>query len=169
MTGILSRLSPPDGSRPRERRLGRGPGSGVGKVAARGMKGQKSRKGGNIGKLHFQGGQTPMQRRLPKRGFNVPFPVRTAIVNVGALERFEAGSRVDEDVLRRARLVRGDVDRIKFLGEGDVSKPLTVSGHRFSSQAAAKIQAAGGEVLVLPAKGEGSVASENAEGATQSG
>lgn len=153
MTGILSRLAPPEGSRPRERRLGRGPGSGVGKVAARGMKGQKSRKSGNIGKLHFQGGQTPMQRRLPKRGFNVPFPVRTAIVNVGALDRFEAGSKIDEDSLRQARLVRGAVDRIKFLGEGELSKALKVEGHCFSASAVSKIEAAGGEVQVRAGKG----------------
>lgn len=148
MTGILSRLAPPEGARPRERRLGRGPGSGVGKVAARGMKGQKSRKPGNIGKLHFQGGQTPLQRRLPKRGFRVPFPVRTGIVSLGALERFDAGTEVDEALLRSAGVLKGVSDRVKVLSNGELTKALTVTADAFSAQAAARIVAAGGQALV---------------------
>ena len=98
----------------------------------------------NIGKLHFQGGQTPMQRRLPKRGFNNPFPIVTVVVNVGDLESFEAGSTVDEVVLRKARIVQGAVDRIKVLGDGALTKKLTVSAHKFSKSARAKLEAAGG-------------------------
>ncbi len=147
MSAVLSRLAPPEGARPKERRLGRGPGSGVGKVAARGMKGQKSRKGGNIGKLHFQGGQTPIQRRLPKRGFRVPFPTKTATVNLGSLERFEAGAEIGEQELRAARLVQGSVDLIKILGSGELTKALTVVADAFSQSAKDKIEAAGGKAV----------------------
>ncbi len=100
MSGVLSRLSPPAGSKKVAKRLGRGTGSGVGKTAGRGQKGQKARSTGNIGKKHFQGGQTPIQRRLPKRGFRNPFAVEVAIVNVGALDLFAAGTKVDEALLQ---------------------------------------------------------------------
>ncbi len=149
MSDVLSRLAPPAGARKAPRRVGRGPGSSQGKTCGRGMKGQKARKGGNIEKLHFQGGQTPIQRRLPKRGFNVPFPVTTVAINVGDLERFAAG-KVDEQSLREARLVQGRDVRIKVLGEGDVTKKLTVSAHAFSASAKEKIEKAGGSVVVLP-------------------
>jgi large subunit ribosomal protein L15 len=149
VSDVLSRLAPPDGSRQYEKRLGRGIGSGLGKTCGRGMKGQKARQPGNINKLHFQGGQTPIQRRLPKRGFNVPFPVHTVAINVGDLERFAAGT-VDEQALRDARLVQGRDVRIKVLGEGDVTKKLTVSAHAFSASAKEKIEKAGGSVVVLP-------------------
>ena len=147
MSDVLSRLAPPAGARPKERRLGRGPGSGVGKVAARGMKGQKSRKSGNIGKAHFQGGQTPIQRRLPKRGFRVPFPTKTVALNLAVLDRFDAGTQVDEQVLREARLVQGNADRIKILGEGELTKALTVVADAFSKSAREKIEAAGGKAV----------------------
>lgn len=150
MTDILSRISPPEGSVQREKRLGRGPGSRLGKTAGRGQKGQKARQPGNIHKLHFQGGQTPMQRRLPKRGFNVPFPVETVAINVAALERFDAGSTVDEAALRKARLVQGRGVRIKILGDGELTKKLHVSAHSFSKSAAEKIEKAGGKANVLP-------------------
>ena len=150
MTSTLSRLSCPSGSRHAEKRVGRGPGSRVGKTSGRGQKGQKARNGGNIGKLHFEGGQTPMQRRLPKRGFNVPFPVITVAVNVSDLERFEAGSEVDEKALRGARIVQGAVNRIKVLGDGELKKKLTVSAHKFSKSAREKIEKAGGKVVELP-------------------
>ena len=108
MADILSKLAAPEGSNTKERRIGRGVGSGLGKTSGRGQKGQKARSKGNINKLHFQGGQTPMQRRLPKRGFRNPFPTETAIVSVAELEdRFENGANVDEQALRTARLVRG--------------------------------------------------------------
>lgn len=150
MSSILSRLTHPEGARQYEKRLGRGIGSGLGKTCGRGMKGQKARQPGNINKLHFQGGQTPIQRRLPKRGFNVPFPVTTVGVNVGDLERFDAG-KVDEQAFRDARLVQGRGVRIKVLGEGDVTKKLTVSAHAFSASAKEKIEKAGGSVVILPA------------------
>ena len=163
MSDLLSRLAPPDGARQYEKRLGRGIGSGLGKTCGRGMKGQKARQPGNINKLHFQGGQTPIQRRLPKRGFNVPFPVSTVAVNVGDLERFAAGT-VDEKALRDARLVQGRNVRIKLLGEGEVTKKLTVSAHAFSASAKEKIEKAGGSVVVLAsrhgAEAEGSEASD---------
>ena len=146
---ILSELKAPEGARHKERRLGRGPGSGVGKMCGRGFKGQKARQPGNLGKLNFQGGQTPIQRRLPKRGFRNPFPSKTVALNVSVLERFDAKSEVGELQLRDARLVQGRADKIKFLGDGDISKPLTVSAHEFSQSARLKIEAAGGTVVVL--------------------
>ena len=149
MSTALSRLTLPAGARHSERRLGRGCGSRVGKTSGRGMKGQKARKGGNIGKLAFEGGQTPLQRRLPKRGFNVPFATVTVAINVADLERFDAGTEVDEVALRGARLVQGKIDRIKILGHGDLTKKLTVSAHKFSGSAREKISAAGGKVVEL--------------------
>ena len=151
MADILSRLSPPKGAVTSERRIGRGVGSGLGKTAGRGQKGQKARSKGNINKLHFQGGQTPMQRRLPKRGFRNPFPTDTQALNVGELERFAAGTKVDEKALREARLVRGAATRIKILGDGELTKKLTVSAHAFSKTALAKIEKAGGQAVVLAA------------------
>jgi large subunit ribosomal protein L15 len=122
----------------------------VGKTCGRGQKGQKARQPGNIHKLHFQGGQTPMQRRLPKRGFRVPFPVKSAAINVAELERFDAGTEVTEELLRERRLVQGrDVARIKILGEGELTKKLTVHAHRFSKSAQEKIEKAGGKVVVI--------------------
>jgi len=153
MSSLLSRLTPPEGARHNEKRLGRGVGSGLGKTCGRGTKGQKARKGGNIGKLHFQGGQTPMQRRLPKRGFRVPFPVRTVALNVADLERFDAGSTVDEQALRGARLVQGRDVFVKILGDGELKKKLTVSAHGFSESAKQKIEKAGGKVVVVAAPG----------------
>jgi len=150
MSTILARLTPPAGSVRTAKRLGRGVGSGLGKTCGKGTKGQKKRHGGNFGKLHFQGGQTPIQRRLPKRGFNVPFPVNTVTVNVGDLARFKAGDAVDEQALRTARLVQGRRVRIKVLGEGELGHKLTVSAHAFSASAKEKIEKAGGSVVVLP-------------------
>jgi large subunit ribosomal protein L15 len=150
VSSLLSRLAPPEGARQYEKRLGRGIGSGLGKTCGRGQKGQKARQPGNINKLHFQGGQTPIQRRLPKRGFNVPFPVKTVAVNVGDLEGFKAGDEVNEQALRDARLVQGRKVRIKLLGEGEVTQKLTVSAHAFSASAKEKIEKAGGKVVVLP-------------------
>ena len=150
MSHVLSRLSPPTGARHNEKRVGRGVGSGLGKTCGRGMKGQKARQGGNIGKLYFQGGQTPIQRRLPKRGFRVPFPVATIAINLADLERFAAGSTVDEKALRDARLVQGRDVLIKVLGEGSLDRKLTVSAHSFSASAKEKIEQAGGTVVVIP-------------------
>jgi large subunit ribosomal protein L15 len=150
VSSVLSRLAPPEGARQYEKRLGRGIGSGLGKTCGRGQKGQKARQPGNINKLHFQGGQTPIQRRLPKRGFNVPFPVVTVSINVGDLERFKAGDDVNEQALRDARLVQGRDVRIKVLGEGEVTQKLTVSAHAFSATAKEKIEKAGGSAIVIP-------------------
>lgn len=161
MSDLLSRLATPPGARHTERRVGRGVGSNVGKTCGRGQKGQKARHGGNISKLHFQGGQTPMQRRLPKRGFKVPFPVRDVGINVAELERFAGDTVVDEAALRAARLVQGhQAVRIKILGEGDLTKALTVQAHGFSKTASAKIEKAGGKVVVLnpPVEGDGPAA-----------
>jgi len=153
MSDVLSRLSPPEGARHKERRLGRGPGSTQGKGSGRGYKGQKKRSGGNINKLHFQGGQTPIQRRLPKRGFRIPFPTAVVEVNVSQLQRFRAGTKVTEEVLREARLINNNAGaRIKILGNGTLDKKLTVSAHAFSKGAVEKIEAAGGSVVVIGAE-----------------
>src|SRR5260221_8914029 len=113
MRDILSKLSPPEGAVTKERRIGRGVGSGLGKTAGRGQKGQKARSKGNINKKHFQGGQTPMQRRIPKRGFRNPLADVVANVNVGSLEAFGAGAIVDGASLREKRLVQGRYDVLK--------------------------------------------------------
>jgi len=152
MSSILSRLSPPPGAKKVAKRLGRGIGTGLGKRAGRGQKGQKARSTGNIGKKHFQGGQTPIQRRLPKRGFRNPFAVDVAIVNVGSLESFDAGANVDESALREKRLVQGRDVLVKVLGNGEVTKALTVTAHMFSASAVAKIEAAGGKAITLAAE-----------------
>jgi large subunit ribosomal protein L15 len=149
MSTLLSQLHPPEGARHSEKRLGRGIGSGLGKTCGRGSKGQKARHGGNFGKLHFQGGQTPLQRRLPKRGFRVPFPIETQAVNVGDLESFDAGSTVNEAALREARLIQGRDFQIKILGAGELTKKLTVEAHAFSKSALEQIEKAGGKAVVI--------------------
>ena len=146
---ILSKLQAPEGANKKETRVGRGVGSGLGKTAGRGQKGQKARSTGNIGKKHFQGGQTPIQRRLPKRGFRNPLAAIVANVNVGDLEIFEAGADVNQDALEGKRLLQGRYDLIKVLGDGELTKKLTVTAHRFSKGAIAKIEAAGGKAIVL--------------------
>lgn len=149
MSTILARLTPSPGSVKVAKRLGRGVGSGLGKTCGKGTKGQKKRHGGNFGKLHFQGGQTPIQRRLPKRGFNVPFPTITVALNLADLERFDAGSTVNEAALRTARLVQGRDVKIKILGDGELTKKLTIEAHAFSASASEKIQKAGGKAVVV--------------------
>jgi large subunit ribosomal protein L15 len=150
MSDTLSKLAKPVGATQKKTRRGRGVGSGLGKTAGRGQKGQFARVRGF--KPHFEGGQTPMQRRLPKRGFNNPFPTKTAEVNVGSLEVFAAGAKVDEKALRERGLVKGVFERLKILGNGELSKGVTVSAHAFSKSAAEKIKKAGGKVLVLESK-----------------
>jgi large subunit ribosomal protein L15 len=149
MSTILARLAPPAGSVKVAKRLGRGVGSGLGKTCGKGTKGQKKRHGGNFGKLHFQGGQTPIQRRLPKRGFNVPFPQVVVALNLADLERFDAGTTVNEAALRAVRLVQGRDVRIKILGDGELTKKLTIEAHAFSASASEKIQKAGGKAVVI--------------------
>lgn len=160
MADILSKLQAPAGANRRKTRVGRGIGSGLGKTCGRGQKGQKSRSGAG-GKRQFEGGQTTFQRRLPKRGFFNQFRSVVAIVNVGDLERFDAGTTVDEKLLRESRLVQGKCDKIKVLGEGELTKSLTVSVHAFSSSAVDKIEKAGGKVnpLTPPKTEESSEAS----------
>src|SRR5580658_1099336 len=146
---ILSKLQAPEGANTKRLRVGRGVGSGLGKTAGRGQKGQKARSKGNINKKHFQGGQTPIQRRLPKRGFRNPLADKVANVNVGDLEAFADGAEVNAVTLKAARLVRGRYDVLKVLGEGDLTKKLTVHAHRFSKGAVSKIEKAGGKVVVI--------------------
>jgi len=146
MADTLSNLAKPKGATKKKTRKGRGVGSGLGKTAGRGQKGQYARTRGF--KPHFEGGQTPIQRRLPKRGFNNPFPAKIAEVNVGDLEIFAAGSNVDEHSLRERGLIKGRFDRLKVLGNGDLSKSVTVTAHAFSKAAAEKITKAGGKVNV---------------------
>lgn len=147
---ILSKLQAPEGATKDKTRVGRGVGSGLGKTAGRGQKGQKARSTGNINKKHFQGGQTPIQRRLPKRGFRNPLADTVVQVNVGDLEAvFESGAQVDLEALKANRLVQGRFDLVKVLGDGELTKKLTVTAHRFSKSAIAKIEQAGGKAIVL--------------------
>jgi len=147
---ILSRLRPPPGAVRKKQRKGRGVGSGRGKTSGKGMKGQKARHPGDFGKLAFEGGQMPLQRRLPKVGFTSPFAKKIAVVNVSDLARFDAGGTVDVDALRESGLVKGACDGVKILGNGELDRKLTVKAHAFSTGARAKIEKAGGEVELLP-------------------
>jgi len=144
----LSNLQPAPGSHRDRKRIGRGHGSGTGKTSGKGHKGQKARSGGSI-KAGFEGGQMPLQRRLPKRGFNPLSRKEYALVNLRDLELFEVGSVVDIEALGKAGLVGQLKDGIKILGDGDLSKALTVKAHKFSQSAQEKIVAAGGTVEVL--------------------
>lgn len=139
----LNNLKPKKGSRHAKKRVGRGPGSGHGKTSARGEKGQKSRSGFSR-TLGFEGGQMPLHRRLPKRGFTNIFKKEYAVVNLSDLERFDNGATVDETALRQAGLVKGKNDGVKVLGNGKLSKKLTVSATKFSESAKKSIEAAGG-------------------------
>jgi large subunit ribosomal protein L15 len=143
----LDELKPPKGAKKKAKRFGRGPGSGRGKTAGRGTKGQGSRSGGGT-PPGFEGGQMPLQRRLPKRGFHNPFKKAYAEVNIRDLEHFDTDSVVDEEILRQRGLVKGQWDGVKLLGIGDISKPLTVKVDRCSAGAREKIEAAGGKVEV---------------------
>src|SRR5437868_5091395 len=148
---ILSKLQAPEGSITGQRRVGRGVGSGLDKTSARGQKGQKARSKGNINKKHFQGGQTPIQRRLPKRGFRSTTGDVVVAVNVGSLEVFDAGAAVDALALKATRLVSGRFDVLKILGDGELTKKLTVTAHRFSKSAVEKIEKAGGKAVTIAA------------------
>jgi large subunit ribosomal protein L15 len=145
----LNNLRPPKGATHAKKRVGRGPGSGHGKTAARGNKGAQSRSGYRS-RRGFEGGQTPIHRRVPKRGFTNPFRVEYAVVNLDTLgEVFDAGSEVTPEVLRERGLVRERRALVKILGRGEFKKKLTVRAHKFSGSAAEKITAAGGTVEVL--------------------
>jgi len=144
----LHELKPAKGSTKERKRKGRGVGSGLGKTAGRGSKGQLSRSGGNI-RPGYEGGQMPLHRRLPKRGFTNIFKKQFAVVNLGDLARFESGGTVDEAALVRSGLVKGRRDGIKLLGNGDIDKALTVKINAVSRSAKEKIEAAGGSVEVI--------------------
>jgi large subunit ribosomal protein L15 len=144
----LSTLSPAPGSRKQRKRLGRGPGSGLGKTSGRGHKGRGARSGGNT-HPRFEGGQMPLQRRLPKRGFHNPFRREFSVVNLSRLEAaFEAGAVVDAAALVQHGLVRAGRP-VKVLGQGDLTKALTVKADAFSESAKARIAAAGGSAEVI--------------------
>ena len=138
--------------RKKRKRVGRGPGSGHGKTSGRGHKGQGQLAGWSASPI-FEGGASPLIRRIPKRGFHNQFADVVVAVNVGKLEKaFSAGDEVTVDALRAKNLVSGRFDQVKILGDGELAKKLKVSAHRFSAAALAKIQQAGGEAIVLPAK-----------------
>jgi large subunit ribosomal protein L15 len=141
----LSNLKPAAGAKRTRKRVGRGPGSGSGKTAGRGNKGAQSRSGYSY-KRGFEGGQMPLHRRLPKRGFTNNFRTEYAVVNLDQLDaQFDAGATVSPDTLREAGLVHGKKAPIKVLGRGDISKALIVQAHKFSGKAAEKLAAAGGK------------------------
>jgi len=144
----LGTLKPPIGSKSKKKRVGRGIGSGHGKTACRGTTGQRSRSGRGI-PPGFEGGQMPLQRRIPKRGFTNIFKKKFALVNVRDLNRFEANSIVDVEALQKAGLVKKVNDGVKILGKGEVTVPLTLRVHRVSKGAAEKIVAAEGKIEVL--------------------
>ena len=140
----LHELSPAQGSAKAAYRKGRGAGSGNGKTAGKGHKGQNARSGGGV-RVGFEGGQLPLYRKLPKRGFKNRFAVNYSIVNVEAFNRFENGAIVDIEALKAAKLVRKELDGVKILGNGELTKKLTVKATVFSATAKEKIEAAGGK------------------------
>jgi len=144
----INELSPAEGSRRARKRVGRGPGSGHGKTSCRGHKGQNSRSGGGV-RPGFEGGQMPIHRRLPKRGFKNPFRKEYSVVNVGDLSRFEPNTQLDPDSLQEAGLVWKMLDGVKLLGNGEISQPLVVRIHKISNSAKTKIEGAGGKVEIL--------------------
>jgi large subunit ribosomal protein L15 len=144
----LHELKPAEGSRHARKRLGRGIGSGQGKTAGKGHKGQNARSGGGV-RLGFEGGQTPLFRRLPKRGFTNIGRKEFAIVNLDALNRFEEGTEVTPELLIESGVVSNEKAGIKILAKGNVEKKLTVKAHKFSSAAKEAIEAAGGTTEVI--------------------
>jgi large subunit ribosomal protein L15 len=144
----LNELRPVEGSTKTRKRKGRGPGSGLGKTCGRGIKGQRSRSGGGV-RLGFEGGQMPLARRLPKRGFYNKWGKEISEVNVGDLDRFESGATVDVDALKASGLLKKVGDGVKLLGNGEIDRPLTVRVHRVSKSAKAKVEAAGGTVELI--------------------
>jgi len=147
----LSNLRPVEGSNKKMKRVGRGVGSGHGKTACRGYKGQKSRTG-KTKRPWFEGGQMPLQRRLPKRGFKNIFKKEYSVINVSDLEKFENGTVVTVPVLKESRLIRKVGDGVKLLGGGSLTKKLKVVVHKASEEAVSKVKAAGGEVELLAGK-----------------
>src|SRR6185436_19367934 len=144
----IDELKPAPGSNKKRKRVGRGDGSGHGKTSGRGHKGQGARSGGNV-QPGFEGGQMPLQRRLPKRGFHNIFRVEMTVINLAQLENLPAGSEVTPETLVAHGLVNGKNRRIKILGDGSLSKALTVRAHGFSAKAKEMIEAAGGKVELI--------------------
>ena len=143
----LHELKPAEGKKA-PKRLGRGTGSGLGKTSGRGHKGQKARSGGGV-RPGFEGGQMPLSRRLPKRGFVNIFAKEYAVINVSDLEQLENGTEVTAELLKEKRIIRKINDGLKVLGRGELTKQLTVKGAKFSKTAQEKIEAAGGKVVVI--------------------
>lgn len=144
----LHELKPAEGSRKKEVRVGRGTGSGDGKTSGRGHKGQNARSGGGV-RVGFEGGQMPIYRRLPKRGFKNIWAKEYVAVNVETLNRFEDGATVDADALKASGILKNVLDGIKILGKGEITKKLVVKAHGFSKTAISKIEAAGGKTEVI--------------------
>ena len=148
----LSRLTPPPGGGVKEKkRVGRGQASGTGKTAGRGNKGQKARTG-NMHFEGFEGGQMPIQRRLPKRGFTNPTRVEYALVNVGQLEKMAASASLGPEEFRKAKLFKDHKDGVKILGDGELTKAVTVRAHKISDSAREKIEKAGGKIEIIEVK-----------------
>jgi large subunit ribosomal protein L15 len=145
----LNTLKPALGSTKNRKRIGRGPGSGHGKTSTKGHKGQKARSGGSI-KAGFEGGQMPLQRRLPKRGFTPLDRIEYSVVNLNQLEVFDAGSTVDANALVSKGLIKNSSNAVKILGNGDLSKALKISATKFSQSARDKIVASGGTFEETP-------------------
>ncbi|KPU26777.1 50S ribosomal protein L15 [Caloranaerobacter sp. TR13] len=144
----LHELRPNDGSVKATKRLGRGTATGQGKTAGRGQKGQKSRSGGGV-RPGFEGGQMPLYRRLPKRGFTNRFAKEYAIVNIEVLNRFEDNTEVTPELLLETGIIKKVMDGVKILGDGELNKKLTVKAHKFSKSAIEKIEGVGGKVEVI--------------------
>ena len=144
----LHELSPAEGSKKEVKRIGRGHGSGWGKTAGKGHKGQKARAGKGM-RVGFEGGQMPLQRRIPKRGFNNIFAKKVVAINVSTLNKFEDGAVVDIAALTEKGIVKNSFDSVKILSNGTITKKLTVKANAFSAGAVAKIEAAGGKTEVI--------------------
>lgn len=144
----LHELKPNPGSSKNRKRLGRGTATGQGKTAGRGMNGQKSRSGGGV-RPGFEGGQMPLYRRLPKRGFTNIFGTQFAEINVEVLNQFEDGAEITPELLKSEGIVKKQLDGLKVLGNGELAKKLTVKAHKFSKSAVEKIEAAGGKAEVI--------------------
>lgn len=144
----LHELKPNPGSNKNRKRLGRGTATGQGKTSGRGMNGQKSRSGGGV-RPGFEGGQMPLYRRLPKRGFTNIFATNYAEINVDVLNRFEDGAEITPEILKETGILKKQLDGVKVLGNGELTKKLTVKANKFSKSAVEKIEAAGGKVEVI--------------------
>ena len=146
--GDLQTLRPQEGSKKNRKRVGRGPGSGHGKTSCRGHKGQRSRSGGK-GSHGFEGGQMPLQRRIPKRGFRSRLRVVYQLVNIRELEKWDREAPLDPEAMAEAGLIRKAEERVKVLGDGELTHPVRVRAHKFSRQASEKIKLAGGVAEVI--------------------